>query len=118
MTPTLELIDYLRVIMFPLCALGFIVSAISEYQNGKSKLRLVTMLVTALAMLVWMVISLITIYNPSLTEDFRHYAITPVIVLLTVLIWSYAVARTDLTRRHKYNGEKKGGCLDGEIQQT
>jgi len=116
MTPTLEVLDYLRIIMFPLCALGFIVSAIYEYQNSKSRLRLAIMLTTALAMLAWMIVSLTIIYNPSLTDPVRHYAVTPIITILTALIWVYALMRVHLCSR-KYNKQEKGGCYDGnEVQ--
>lgn len=114
MTVTLELIDYLRIIMFPLCALGFTVSAIYEYQTSKSRLRLAIMLSTAALMLVWMFLTLATFYNQQLAEDLRHFVVTPVITILTALIWAYALARVHICSK-KYNKQKKGG-EDGEVQ--
>ncbi|MCJ7761373.1 hypothetical protein MUP59_09580 [Candidatus Bathyarchaeota archaeon] len=52
------------------------------------------------------------IYKPALIEDVRHYAVTPVITILTALIWTYALMRAHLCTR-KYNKQEKGGCYDG-----
>jgi hypothetical protein len=115
MNTTIELIDYIRVIMYPLCALGFIISAIYEYQNGRSKLRLAIMLTTAITLLVFMLISISYIYYPTMLEPIREWGVTPIITLLTVLIWTYALMRVHKCRS-KYN-YKKGGCDNGyEVQ--
>jgi len=113
-----NLIDYIRVIIFPLCALGFITSAVYEYQARRSKLRLAIMLTTALAMLVWMSLTIEAMVNPSLMELTRDVAVTPIIFILTVLIWVYALARVHVSCNRRYNiKQQKGGCNNGsEVQ--
>jgi|OpeIllAssembly_1097287.scaffolds.fasta_scaffold2304766_2 fatty acid desaturase len=115
MNPTLDVLYFIRLIVFPLCSLGFIVSAIYEYQNGRSKLRLAIMLTVAVALLVWMVTAIATGYYPEVVSYVRGYAVTPVIILLTALIWSYAILRVHICTR-KYNTLGKGGCSNGEVQ--
>jgi uncharacterized membrane protein len=110
-----NLIDYIRVIIFPLCSLGFTVSAVYEYQARRSKLRLAIMLSTALAMLVWMSLTIEAMVNPTLMEITRDVAVTPIIFILTVLIWVYALLRVHVQCKRRYNIKQwKGGCENGK----
>jgi magnesium-transporting ATPase (P-type) len=93
-TPLNELFFYIRIIIFPLCALGFVTSAVYEYQNGKSKLRLAVMIFVAISMLAWMTMTIAAVSNPSLMEDLRMWVVTPIVTILTVMIWTYAITRT------------------------
>lgn len=89
-----EALYYLRIVVFPLCSLGLVVSAVYEYQLGKSKLRLAIMLVTAVLMLTWMVLTIAAVENPLLMPDVRSFAVTPLVLTLTILVWAYAILRT------------------------
>jgi hypothetical protein len=93
-TPLNELFFYIRIIIFPLCALGFITSAVYEYQYGKSKLRLAVMISVAISMLAWMMLTIAAVSNPAFMEDLRTWVVTPVVTTLTIMIWTYAISRT------------------------
>lgn len=94
-TPINDLFFYIRIIIFPLCSLGFVTSAIYEYQYGKSKLRLAVMITVAIAMLVWMMLTIAAVSNPNFMNIIRTWAVTPIVTVLTILIWTYAVSRTN-----------------------
>lgn len=115
METTVNLMDYLRVIMYPLCSLGFIISAIYEYQNRKSRLRLLLMIFTAITMLVFMLLSLAYLYAPEMLIPVRQWLVTSIITILTIVVWVYALASVHGGCK-RYNKQwRDGECLDGEV---
>jgi hypothetical protein len=95
-TPFNDLFFYVRIIVFPLCSLGFVTSAIYEYQYGKSKLRLAVMITVAIAMLVWMMLTIAAVSNPAFMNTIRTWMVTPIVTFLTILIWTYAIFRAKI----------------------
>jgi uncharacterized membrane protein len=52
------------------------------------------MITVAITMLSWMLLTIFSIAYPSIVGFIRSWMLTPIIVILTVLIWSYAIIRT------------------------
>lgn len=85
---------YFRLTIYPLAAMGMIMSAVIEYQNGKSKLRLAIQLVVAMLLVLWMVLTAGTVLFMTWIPALRAWVMTPVITVLCVLIWTYVIKRT------------------------
>jgi hypothetical protein len=72
------------------------------------------MLMVALTMLVWMSLTIAAVSNPTVLDAIKLFAATPVIAILTAMIWIYAIARTKVMSRTKYNNHDKKGGRNGE----
>lgn len=93
-TITVDIALYFRLIIYPLASMGMVMSAVIEYQNGKSKLRLGIQLLVALLLLLWMILTAGTVLFSTWIPSLRAWVMTPVITLLCILIWTYVFRRT------------------------
>lgn len=89
-----DIILYFRLTVYPLAAMGMVMSAVIEYQNAKSKLRLAIQLIVALLLVLWMVLTAGTVLFEEWIPSIRAWVMTPVITALCVCIWVYVFRRT------------------------
>ena len=52
------------------------------------------MISVAIVMLIWMMMTIMALANPEFVDGIRAWALTPIVFLMTVLIWTYAISRT------------------------
>lgn len=89
-----DILLYFRLVIYALAAMGMFIAAIIEYQTGKSELRFGIMLCVAILLLMWMVLTAGSIGFKEVIPAVRLWLITPVLTLLTILIWCYVIRRT------------------------
>jgi hypothetical protein len=90
----IEMLVYFRIVIYAVASLGMFMIAVVEYQTSKDKLRLGIMLSVALLLLVWMVITMGSIGFPYLVVPVRSFALTPLLIILTLFIYIYLLRRT------------------------
>lgn len=115
MTPLIDGWYFYKLIVFPLCSLGMLIVAVTEYQTTRSKLRLAVWLLLAVSLLVWMFMILFSGFFPHLLQIVRSFVVTPLVTILTVVIWSHALICARNACDTKYGNIKKGGPYGEEV---
>lgn len=92
-----DIMLYFRIVTYALAAMGMFISAVIEYQTGRSISRLVTMISVVVILIALMFLAIGAVGFPHILQPIRSWILTPAVAVLTVFIWAYVIKRTKVS---------------------
>ena len=99
------LLDYFRLVLYPIAILGFVLQIANEYTEKKCWRRIFALSAPVLLLTFLMVMNILTAFGID-ADDLdvvRDATLTPILLLTCVAIWNYTIRSTRMCGRRSNN---------------